>query len=202
MKIALFTIFLTCSVGIPKHSLAQIQKGSWHLGLSTAPLFELNSTGLNGALINLHAERSFSNRFIFGVQPYYALTDEKMQYAFDLISMQPRGIQKNVFRSLGMNTEFKFVLHRTQRIIPYSSVLLGIGYTNYKLYQNNVFGELVPNGGFQLVNYNLGIAFGTYINFSNRWYMDIKVSYIDAYDNQNMEVSNYLFPSVGMIRSF
>lgn len=196
-----FYLFLLCFT-ISISSSAQIEKGKCNLGFSAAPLFELNSTGLNGVLINLDAHYSFSNRFIFGVQPYYALTNEKMKYAFDLITMQPRGVQKDVFRSMGINSEFKFVLLKTKLFTPYSIVLLGVGYSQYHLYQSNVFGELAVEDQLQLMNYNLGIGLGTYYSFSGHWHLDVKVMYTDAYDNKNMDLSSYVYPSVGLVRSF
>lgn len=200
--IRFFCILLILSALALSKSNAQIEKGSWQIGISGAPLFELNSSGWNGTLLNLNVEHSFSNRFIVGLHPYYALTDEKMKYAFDLISGQPKGIQKDVFRSFGINAEIKFALHKIKRFTVYSSVLGGIGSSQYHLYHSNVFGDLVAQDQGQFINYNLGVGFGTYVNLPKGWHLDLKVMYTDAYDNKNLDLSSYVYPCIGVVKSF
>jgi len=183
-------------------AFSQIQKNTWQAGLSFSPLFELNSSGLNGVLVNLHGEYSFSNRFIFGIQPYFAFTDEKMIYAYDLLLQEPREIQKDVFYSFGLNGELKFILHESEKIVPYSSVIFGVGHARYLLYQSNVFGQLEPKHKGYFTNYNLGIGFGAYVHLMEKWYLDAKMMYTDVTASKNIEASSYLCPSIGVIKAF
>ncbi len=181
---------------------AQIQKYSWQAGLSVAPLFELNSSGLNGKLFNLHGEYSFSNRFILGIQPYYACTNEKMIYAYDLIHEEPKEIQKDVFYSFGANVELKFILKDNIKFKPYSSVIFGVGHSRYHIYHNNVFGQLEPQDRGYFYNYNLGIGLGAYFFLNEKWYLDTKMMYTDVSASKDIESSSYLYPSVGIIKVF
>ncbi len=199
-KRLLYLLFF--SLIISYNSFSQIQKGSIQVGLSGAALFELNSAGLNGGLINLHGEYSISNRFIVGIQPYYALTDEKMTYAYDLLRHELREIQKDVFRSFGANLEFKFVLRNHPKFKPYSSVILGAGYSSYHVYHNNVFGDMEPEDHGKFVNLNLGIGLGAYYRITKSWFLDAKFMYTDVTANKNVEASSYIYPSIGIIRTF
>lgn len=202
MKVNFFTVFLVLSAVASTNSFSQIKKGSWQLGFSGAPLFELSSSGLNGVLINLHAERTFSNRFIAGIQPYYAFTDENRSYAYDLTLQQPRSIRKDVFHSFGFNAELKFIISNGPKLMPYTSVVAGAGYTSYHLYQSNAYAELVPEDLGQFVNYNLGIGVGSYIRVSGRSYMDIRIMYTEVGASKNIKPSSYLYPSIGLMKVF
>jgi hypothetical protein len=184
------------------NSFAQIKKGSWQLGVSGAPLFELGSSGLNGVMINLHAEGTFSDRFIAGIQPYYAFTDENKSYAYDLTLQKPRSIRKDVFHSFGLNAELKFIISNGPKLMPYTAVMAGAGYTSYHLYQSNAYAELVSENLGQFVNYNLGIGIGTYIRVSGRSYLDICIMYTEVGASKDIKPSSYLYPSIGLMKVF
>jgi hypothetical protein len=202
MKVKLIVIYFLIFICAHHNSFPQIEKGSWQLGMSSASLFELSSSGLNGGLINFHAEHMFSNRFIAGIQPYYAFTHENKTFAYDLTLRQPRNIRKDVFHSLGINAELKFVINNGPKLTPYSAVIFGAGYSSYHLYHNNVFAELVPVDLGHFVNYNLGIGIGTYIKISNKCSIDTSTMYAEVGASKDIKPSSYLYPSIGIMKVF
>lgn len=195
----LVDLLLIFSFFIPTTSVAQCSEDPWRIGMSLSPLFELQSTGLNGGLINLHIERRMSKRLMLGMQPYFAIADEKELYAYDLISREPRAVRKDVFYSFGLNGEIKTLLADLPRITPYSSIVFGAGLSKYELFVNNVYGEMEPHFTSNFINCNLGLGFGAYLKITKKISLDAKVMYTYVTANKKIEDSSYLYPAIGLL---
>jgi hypothetical protein len=153
-------------------------------------------------MINLHAERRMSKRLTVGIQPYFAIADEKEHFAYDLILREPRTIRKDVFNSFGLNGEIKTLLADLPRITPYSSILFGAGLSKYELYINNVYGEMEPHFTSNFVNWNLGLGLGAYLMITEKIALDARVMYTHVTANKKIEASSYLYPSIGLFATF
>ena len=197
-KYYLALLLLCCS-----HMLfAQLERNSFRVGMNAAPLFELNSSGLNGGLLSVTADYSVTKRLSFSLQPYYAFTTEKTYYVFDLISQQPKDHSKDSFYSFGLNADIKILLVPGKVIKPYSSIMIGAGYSHYSLYERNTLGELVTNYETKFMNYNLGIGLGAYFQVSRSILIDTRIMYSEVSASKNIESSKYLYPVLGVVKSF
>jgi hypothetical protein len=203
MKNKFFNLIFIFPLFVSSISVGQIQKGKWNVGLGGGPLFELNSTGLNGGLFSIESEYGMTNSLIIGAKPYFAITNEKAYYAYDLTLKRPVGLHKDSFTSFGVNLELKFILMKTSLIRPYMVVLLGAGHSNYPLLNRNIWGELVADEKIDFINYNKGVGLGTYFQLTQSLSIDAKLTYVDVTANKkNIEASRYIYPTIGILKTF
>jgi len=201
MKTRFFYLVFILSFFSFSVSSGQIHKRKWSLGISGTPLFELSSSGLNGALFVVQSELELTNNLIVGIKPYFAKTSEKTQFAYDLTTKRPVSLRQDSFTSFGANVELKIILLRTSLIKPYTALLLGGGYSNYAPLKRNVWGELVTSETRDFINSNKGIGLGTYFQISRSLKIDAKLMYTEVTANKEIEPSRYLCPTLGILKT-
>ncbi len=199
-KIYLFVFipFLFCSSSL----FGQIEIGSWQMGVSGAPLFDTNMSGLQGGLFTANVDYSLTPKFSVGLMPFYGFTINEGPVGIDPRTMQTWGVQKNNFKSIGINLDLKFYPINSNKIKPYLTVVAGLGstYNNYSLTDQT--GEIRSEEKETYNTLNLGMGVGVSFKISKSLYIDSKVMYMSVGDLANPSPIKFVYPSIGIIKAF
>ncbi len=198
------TIQFTISFLLSVNSLlfAQIGKNSWQIGAHGAPLIETGCSCVSGGLLTINADYFLSEKFAIGLVPYYGFTENEGHYGFDLTSMRPWGYSKTSYNSIGTNVDFKYFLMKSGNIKSYLSVFTGIGKTQRKYYDEYQSGEVRKKTMEEMNTYNLGAGLGAQFRLSGSFYLDAKIIYSRIASFEAPNPSYFIYPSIGLIRSF
>ena len=119
MKNKIFLIAFIQFLFFTSSLFGQIEKGSWQIGVSGAPIFATNYSGLQGGLFSIDVDYALTKRLILELSPFYGYTNNEYSSVFVMPGMQPRIYSKSNFRSTGINFALKYYLINFSRLICY-----------------------------------------------------------------------------------
>ncbi len=202
MNIKIFVVAFIFLIGYSPSLLGQIEKGSWQVGLSGAPLFDTNASGLQGGLFTGSVDYSFSNRFAIGLMPYYGFTKNEVTYIYNTVLNQHVHYSEYSYKSFGLNLDFKFYMLNSVKIKPYISFISGIGKTRYNYFETDGLGDVRTDEKSDYNTFNLGLGLGSLFKISETMYIDVKVTYSSVADLSKPNPIKFVYPSIGIIKSF
>lgn len=199
-KIYLFVFipFLFCTSSL----FGQIEKGSWQIGLSGAPLFETSNSSYQGSLFTANVDYSLTKRLSLGLMPFYGYIKSEGSMGIDPITMQSWGIWKDNFKSVGINLNLKFYIINSNKIKPYLTVVAGLGSTTNNYSRTDQTGDIQSWKGEPFKTLNLGVGVGASFKISKSLYIDSKVMYMSVGDFANPSPIKFVYPSIGIIKTF
>jgi len=183
-------------------ALAQIEKGSWQIGINGAPLVDTYVSKVSGGLFSVNVDYFLSNRMSVGIAPYYGFTRDVGHYGYDLITMQPVGYKKKSYDSFGFNIDMKFFLLKSNIVKPYVTLLGGVGKTFYTFYSETEGKTRMYERKTNYNSYNLGLGLGAQFKIANNMYIDAKVMYSCIASFEDPAPVKFVYPSIGLIKSF
>lgn len=180
----------------------QIQKGSWQIGLSGAPLLELNASGYIGSLFTANVDYALTKRLSIGIMPFYGYTKTEYPVGYNQISMQYWGNRERAYKSTGLNFDLKYYPINSTKIKPYFTAVTGLGSTYYNSSLTDQSGDISYQDKERYNTLNLGIGIGASFQISKSLYIDSKVMYMRVSDFSNPSPIKFVYPSIGIIKTF